>query len=412
METISLENLIDRPKHLNELISYKDKKVIKVITGIRRCGKSTLLFELYAGWLKKNGVSEDQIIAVDLELKSNNHLLDEQKLYSYIKDRLVKGKQNYCLIDEVQNCQGFQKAVDSLHKENVDVYITGSNAFILSGELATLLSGRYIEIKMMPLSFKEYVDAAIKQGEQVTLELKYREYTQFGGLPYIREFNGNEKQIGDYLDAIYNTIFKKDIIDRHSIANPTMLEDVIKFVFDNIGNLLYPKKISDTMISKNRKISQPTIENYLAYLTEAFLIYKIGRYDIKGKEYLDARAKYYVADIGLRNYILNYSDIDRGAVLENVICLELLRRGYNLAVGKVDMSEVDFIAKKGGEVVYIQVSETVKAPETLERELAPFKKIKDFNKRVLLSLDYDTNKSYNGIRHINALEFLMEKEYL
>ena len=407
------EKLIERKKYLDTLISYKDKRVIKVITGIRRCGKSTLLFNIYADWLRANGISKKQIILVDLELKSNSHLLTEQALFDHINSRLVKGKKNYVIIDEVQNCKDFQKAIDSLHiQKGVDVYITGSNAHILSGELATLLSGRYIEIEMLPLSFKEFVQATTKKGEDYSLERKYREYAQVGGFPYLLEFKDSEKQTSDYLDSIYNTVFKKDIIDRHKITNTAMLQDVIKFVFDNIGQPLSSKKISDTMTSNGRKISQPTIENYLSYMTEAYLIYKADRFDIKGREYLKFLSKYYVADAGLRNYLLNYREIDRGRVLENIIYLELLRRDYKVSVGKVNEKEVDFVAVKNGEMLYIQVAETLYGEgghkKTLERELAPFKAIRDFHQRLLLTMDYDINNSYEGIKHINALDFLMD----
>ena len=407
-EQITPENLIERKIYLDEVISYKDKRLIKVITGVRRCGKSTLLFTLYANWLKDSGVSQEQIICVDLELKSNAHLLEENALYNHIKERLVKTKKNYVMIDEVQNCKNFQRAVDSLYAEGADVYITGSNSFILSGELATLIRGRYIEIEMLPLSFREYVSAVRKQVKDTGLERLYKEYAQYGGFPYITEFGGNEKQMGDYLDAIYNTIFKKDILDRYGVANPTMLEDVIKFVMDNIGNPLSSKRISDTMTSNGRKVSSPTIENYLSYLTEAYLVYKADRYDIKGKEYLKFLSKHYVVDIGLRNYLLNYREIDRGSVLENIIYLELLRRGYKVHVGKVDANEVDFVTTKNGETVYIQVAESVINKDTLERELRPLKAIKDFNTRILITLDHDLNKSYDGIKHINAIDFLME----
>lgn len=407
-EQIAPEYLIARTQYLNDVISYKDKRVIKIITGVRRSGKSVLLCNLYKSWLLESGVLPEQIILVDLELKSNEHLQDEDALYSHIKSKLVDGKRNYVLIDEVQNCKSFQKVVNSIFAEGVDVYITGSNAFVLSGELATLIRGRFVEIEILPLSFKEYVDAVQKRGVLISLERLYREYAQYGGFPYSLEFRGNEKQIGDYLDAIYNTVFKKDILDRHPSINSTMLEDVIKFVMDNIGGLLSAKKISDTLTSNGRKISQPTIENYLSYLTEAYLAYKADRYDIKGKKYLKFLSKYYVVDIGLRNYLLNYTEIDRGAVLENIIYLELRRRGYKIYVGKVDATEVDFVVTKNGETIYVQVAESVMQKETLLRELKPLQIIKDFNTRWLITLDYDINKSYDGIKHINAIDFLME----
>jgi predicted AAA+ superfamily ATPase len=309
----------------------------------------------------------------------------------------------------VQNCEHFEKAVNSLFAEGFDVYVTGSNSFVLSGELATIIRGRQVEIQILPLSFKEFVGAVHKRGgENTAPERLYREYAQNGGFPYVLEFRGNEKQTGEFLDGIYNTIFKRDILDRHRVANSMMLEDVIKFVMDNIGQQLSAKKISNTMTSNQRSISQPTAENYLSYLTEAYLVYKADRYDIKGKEYLQFLPKYYVVDVGLRNYLLNYREIDRGSVLENIVYLELLRRGYKVSVGKVDNIEIDFVAVKNGETTYIQVSESVMQPETLERELRPLKTVKDFNTRWLITLDYDLNKSYDGIKHINAIDWLME----
>jgi predicted AAA+ superfamily ATPase len=408
---IDPEKLISRDKYLEALIPYKDKQIIKVVTGIRRCGKSTLLFNIFTDWLKKNGVKENQIILVDLELKENAHLCLEDALYSHISEKLLKDEKNYVIIDEVQNCTNFQRVVDSLYvKKGVDVYVTGSNSSILSGELATLIGGRSIEIKMHPLSFFEYVGARKKiDKENLSIERLYQQYALHGGFPFVLEFLGRDKQIGEYLEALYSTIFKKDIIDRHQIKDISMFEDVLRFVFDNIGNLLSPEKIKNTMVTDGRKISQPTVENYLGFMEEAFLCHKVNRYNIKGREYLKFSPKYYVADVGLRNYMLRYKGIDRGRVLENIIFLELLKRGYNVDVGKVGEVEIDFVAVRNGETKYIQVSESVVDKTTLERELLPLKSVKDFHERILLTLDYDINKSYDGIKHINALDFLMEE---
>lgn len=406
---IDPEKLIARNKYLEALIPYKDKQIIKIVTGIRRCGKSTLLFEIFTDWVKKNGATEEQIILVDLEKKENSHLCFEDALYSHINARLQKNKKNYVIIDEVQKCINFQNVINSLHTEKgVDIYVTGSNSSILSGELATLIRGRSVEIKMHTLSFSEYVSAR-KDKANLSPERLYQQYALHGGFPFVLEFIGYDKQISEYLESIYNTIFKNDIVDRHTIKDVSMFEDVMKFVFDNIGKQLSIKKISDTMTSGGRKISQPTVESYLGYMEEAFLFYKADRYDVKGKEYLKFNSKYYVADVGLRNYILNYRGIDRGNVLENIIYLELLRRGYKVNAGKVDEVEIDFVATKDGETVYIQVAESVKEEKTLERELRPLKAVKDFHTRLLLTLDYDINKSYDGIKHINALDFLLEE---
>jgi predicted AAA+ superfamily ATPase len=344
---------------------------------------------------------------VDLESIDNKDLYSYESLYKHVTSRLCRGKKNYVIIDEVQNCRDFQKAIDSLYiKNDVDLYITGSNAHILSGELATLLSGRYITIELLPFSFKEYI-AAVKNED--SLEKKFRDYIRYGAFPYVPTFNGNEKQINNYLEGLYNTVFKKDIIERYKISDAAMLEDIIKFLFDNIGNPVSSNKISNTLTSNHRKISQPTVENYLSFLANSYLLYKVGRYDIKGKEYLKSLSKYYIADIGLRNYLLGYKGLDRGRVLENIIYLELRRRGYKIYTGKVGSSEVDFIATLHGQTQYYQIAQTVSAGETLERELAPLRGIKDFNQRFLITLDYDANKSYDGIKHLNALEFLTEK---
>ncbi|MDR3048719.1 MAG: ATP-binding protein [Elusimicrobiota bacterium] len=395
-----------RQEYLNALISFKDKDLIKAITGIRRCGKSTLLFEIYKDWLISNGVGKDRIISVDLESIDNKDLYNYESLYKYISSKMIKGKMNYIFIDEVQNCQDFQKAVDSLYiKNNTDIYITGSNAAMFSGELATLLSGRYITVEMLPFSFKEYIEVC---GNGNDLEKKYRDYVRYGSFPYIMEFDNNEKQINTYLEGAYNTVLKKDIIARRKITDISMLEDTIKFIFDNIGNIVSPKKISDTLTSHNRKISHPTIENYLSYLTDSYMAYKVGRYDIKGKEYLKSLSKYYCVDMGLRNYLLGYRDIDMGHILENIVYLELLRKGYKVFVGKIDSAEIDFIAQNQNDTIYIQVAETIKGgKDILNRELAPLKAVKDFNQRLLITTDYDANVSYYGIKHFNAYEWLL-----
>ncbi|MDR3293748.1 MAG: ATP-binding protein [Clostridiales bacterium] len=397
---------ISRKEYLEQLISYKDEQLIKVVTGMRRCGKSTLLFDIYFDWLIKSGVSDEQIIRVDLESLEFSALYEPEALYKYVTDRLIQGKKNYVLIDEVQNCKEFQRAVDSLYiKKDVDVYITGSNAYLFSGELATLLSGRYVTIEMLPLSFKEYLEGT--SGTDAPLEKKYRDYVLFGGLPKVAAYKGDMRKINSYLDGIYNTIFKKDIVDRNKIVNVPLFEDVMKFVMSNIGSPISTKSISDFLTSNRKKVYAPMIEDFLQCLIDSYMIYKAQRFDIKGKELLKSLAKYYVTDLGLRNYLLGYQDIDRGHVLENVIYTELLRRGYRVFTGKTANGEIDFVAVKQDETTYVQVAETVKAQETLERELAPLRAIRDFNPRMLITLDYDLNSSYDGIKHVNALEFLM-----
>lgn len=400
-------NLINRNNYLDQLIKWKDHQVIKVITGIRRSGKSTLLCRLFNDYLISQGISTDQIIVVNLESIENEHLYHYKKLYEHILKLLVPNKKNYVIIDEVQNALEFQKAVDSLYiKDNVDLYITGSNAYMLSGELATLLSGRYITIEMLPLSFNEFIDSNKKN---VSIEEMYRDYLRWGGFPYISQLSNDDKLINQYLEGIYNTILKKDIIARNKVSDIFVLEDVIKYVFDNIGNIVSSKKISDTLTSNGRKVSRPTVDAYLNYLINGYAINKVNRYDIKGKGYLKSLEKYYVTDLGLRNHLLGIKNIDRGHILENVVYLELKRRGFEIYIGKYDDKEIDFVVKDSNGVYYLQVSETIKSKETLERELAPLRAIKDFHRRVIITLDYDVNKSYDGIMIINAIEWLTFK---
>ncbi|MDR0311894.1 MAG: ATP-binding protein [Acidobacteriota bacterium] len=401
---------IARKEYLDWIISFKDDQIIKVITGIRRSGKSTLLFDIYADYLLENGAAGEQIIKVDLEPMEARPLYDPDVLYRHITGRLQSGRMNYVFIDEAQNCEGYERVVDSFYvKKNVDVYITGSNAYMYSGELATLLSGRYVEIEMLPLSFKEMVKAVKKPGE--TLPQKYLEYVKFGGFPKIADYNGDSRKINAYLDGIYNTIFKKDIIQRNKITNVPMFEAVMRFVLANIGSQISAKSISDYLNSSKRKTYPQAVDDFLKCLVESYVVYKAERYDVKSREILKSLGKYYVTDIGLRNYLLGFREMDTGHVLENIIYLELLRRGYKVFVGKVDDREVDFVAQKQDDILYVQVAETLNGEggraETLKRELAPFRAIKDYNQRLLLTMDYDPNTSYDGIRHLNALDFLM-----
>ena len=393
--------------YLEQLVKWKDHKVIKVITGIRRSGKSTLLNNIFKSYLLEQGVSESQIISINLESIENEHLYDYKKLYDHITERLKPDQMNYIIIDEVQNATNFQKAIDSLYiKEHVDIYITGSNAYMLSGELSTLLSGRYVTIEVLPLSFAEYLSSV---DDKYNLEMTYRDYLKWGGFPYITQLNKNESSIRQYLEGIYNTILKKDIIIRNRISDIFILEDVIRYVFDNIGNILSPKKISDTLTSSGRKISRPTIDTYLSYLINGYVVYKVQRYDIKGKEYLKSLEKYYVTDIGLRHYLLGFRNIDQGHILENIVYLELRRRGYEVYIGKYDNKEIDFVVKDSRRIIYIQVVESMKSIEVREREFSPLKTIKDFNPRVVLTMDYDLNASYDGIQVLNVLEWLTKK---
>ena len=387
--------LIQRDDYLNFLLDWKDKQIIKVISGIRRCGKSTL-FELYRERLLAEGVLPEQMISVNFEDAENEELCDHRQLHEHIKSLMLPDKMNYIFLDEIQHVPDFQKAVDSLFiKKNADVYITGSNAYFMSGELATLLSGRYVELKMLPLSFKEYVSAF---DDNRTLEDLYRNYVYNSSFPYTIELT-NRRNIHAYLDGIFNTIVLNDIVQRKRVQDPLMLKSVIKFMFDNIGNPCTAKKIADTMTSKGRKISNHTVENYLEGLTDSLLMYRVGRYDIKGKDYLQLLDKYYIADVGLRYYLLGRSNADQGHILENIVYLELLRRGYQVFVGKNGSAEVDFVVQDiDGNTEYYQAAWTVREESTLKRELSALESIQDHNPKYILTMDNDPPVSYDGIR--------------
>ncbi|NLL95576.1 MAG: ATP-binding protein [Clostridiaceae bacterium] len=403
-----MSELIARPDYLEQLIRFRDKKLIKVITGIRRCGKSTLL-DLYEDYLKSQGVEDRQVIRLNLEFPEYHELQTYMQLYDYIKKQLQEDCMNYVFIDEVQTIPEFQKAVDGLYvRKNCDVYITGSNAHILSGELATLLSGRYVEIKMLPLSFREYITAL---GEKSDLAIKYRNYIENSSFPYALELS-NKKDIRAYLGSIFDSVILKDIVTRRKIADVTGLQNVTRYIFDNIGNITSATKIANTMISAGRKISVHTVDSYLEALTESFILYKVGRYDVKGKQQLVIGNKYYAADIGLRYYLLGRKKADMGHILENVVFLELLRRGYEVYVGKVGSAEVDFISIGENGEEYYQVAYTVEGESSsgksiLERELAPLEAIRDHNPKYLLTMDFTPNTSHNGIKQINALDWLL-----
>lgn len=397
---------IERKEYLDKLIALKDKNIIKVITGVRRCGKSTLM-EIFQDYLKTEGVEENRIIAINLEDFDFFELRKPENLHSYIKERLNKDKMTYVFIDEIQHCADFPDVVDSLYiKKNVDLYLTGSNAYMLSSEIATLISGRYIEVPMLPLSFKEYVSST---GSETDLSKKYLSYVESSSFPYATELAKQPKELKDYLEGIYNTIVIKDISSRKKIQDTMMLESVARFVFDNIGNPLSTKKIADTMTSDGRKTDVKTVEKYLSGLLESFILYRAKRYNIKGKQYLKTLEKYYVVDIGLRYMLLGASSTDVGHILENIIYLELRRRGYDVYVGKLDELEVDFVAKESKRTVYFQIAATVRDEATLKRELAPLQKIQDHYPKFILTLDEDPEADYDGIRRVNALDWLMGK---
>lgn len=399
--------MVLREEYFDNILAFKDKQIIKVLTGLRRCGKSFLMEQIISKYLE-DGIDENQIIYYRLDDLENENLLDYKVLYETIKTELNPEKMNYIFLDEIQFCHDFQKAVDSLYnKKNTDIYLTGSNSDLLSSEIATLLSGRYITIDMQPFSFSEYLKGREENNlPTADLEQCYFDYVRYGSLPFTVQLKNNERNINQYLNGVYNTILLKDISARHQINDISNLEAVIRFIFANTANICTSKKISDTLTSGGKKVSQPTVENYMHYLEECFMVYKVGRYDIKGKEYLKTLCKYYIADTGLRNMILGYRNIDTGHILETLVFLELKRRKYEIYTGKLGDLEIDFIAKTPRSITYVQVAESVKDSSTLERELKPFGKLKDSYPCVLISMDKTLNEDFDGVRHINALEFL------
>lgn len=397
---------IQRPEYLNFLIRSRDKQIIKVLSGVRRCGKSTLL-EIYRDYLLDKGVNANQIISINFEDIEYGYLTDYMQLYNYVKALLLPERMNYVFLDEVQHVGQFEKVVDSLFiRKNVDLYITGSNAYLMSGELATLLTGRYVELKMLPLSFKEYCDGNKKD---ISLSQKYLSYVQSGSFPYILHYENNKKEVQEYLSGIYNSILLKDVVARFKISDVMMLESVTRFIFDSIGSQLSTTKIANTMTSSGRKIDQKTVEKYVRALTESLLLYQAGRYNIKGKQHLKTLEKYYVVDIGLRYMLLGSRSSDVGHILENVVYLELLRRGYSVYVGQVGDLEVDFVAVSETVTTYYQVAATVRDRSTLDRELAPLQKINDHYPKLVLTLDEDPTADYEGIKIINVLDWLLDK---
>ncbi len=398
--------MIIRETYLNKLNKYRDKKLIKVITGIRRSGKSTLMC-LFQQQIMKSGVEANQIISINFEDYDYYDLLEAKTLYAYLKEKMAdSSKKFYVFLDEIQQVESFERIMDSLYiKENVDLYVTGSNAKLLSGELSTLLSGRYVEIMVLPLSFKEYVSAF---DQPINHKALYNKYIQFGSLPYVLDLDDDEDVIKGYLRGVFSTVVLKDIVARKKIADVMMLESVIRFLFDAVGSIISIKKISDSLTSAGRKISSHTVESYISGLVESYVLYPVKRYDIKGKQHLKTLEKYYIADLGLRYLQLGNRGVDLGHLLENVVYFELLRRGYDVYIGKVDAYEIDFIAVSQTETLYYQVALTVKDKETLERELRPLRAVSDHFPKCILTLDDEMEVNYDGIRIINAIDFLLD----
>lgn len=405
--------MVKRDEYLQSLKQWKDEQVIKVVTGIRRCGKSTLLTQ-YQEWLKTEGITDDQIISVNFEELEYEELLDYKKLYYYLKERLAENKTTYIFLDEIQNVINFEKVVDSLYvKPNIDIYITGSNSYLLSGDLATLLTGRYVEIKMLPLSFKEFLALT-----GMDTERGLTEYLQNGGLPYIAVMDRTTEKTDIYLEGIYNTVIIKDIEERQSrkekdptkrkITDISLLKTIAKFLASTIGSPVSVRSITNYLISNGRKVSPNTVSDYVEALTESFVFYPVERFDVVGKQLLKANKKYYIVDMGIRNHILPRRNYDIGFSLENIVYLELLRRGYRVTVGKAGNTEVDFVAEKQGTYTYFQVTADMTAKETFDREMKPFENIRDNYEKIILAADRLSIGNYNGIKVENLIDWLLE----
>ena len=401
--------MIERKEYLKQLLSWKDQNIIKVLTGIRRCGKSTIL-KLYQEYLLNNGIDPLQIISINFEELEYEDLQDYKKLYQYIKDRLVENKMMYIFLDEIQNVPSYEKVVDSLHvKENIDIYITGSNSYIFSGQLATYLSGRYIEIPVLPLSFKEVYNP------QTNKEEAFQKYIKTGGFPYINQIQLLNEQIDMYLEGIYNTVIVKDIeerINRKNSKNVTdiaLLKAISKYLSSVVGSPVSIRSITNYFKSNERKTSPNTISNYIEALCESYLYYLVEVMDISGKEVLKSNKKYYIVDPGIRNYILPKQFYDLGFTIENIVYLELLRRRYNVNIGRSGRTEVDFIAKKNDVYTYIQVTASLVDENTFNREIRPLQQIEDNYEKIILTLDRYTLGNYEGIKVINIIDWLLEE---
>lgn len=403
-----MERRIDRPEYLDWLNGWKEKQIIKVVSGVRRCGKSTL-FDIFKDHLKENGVDSSQIISINFESIEYEPLSDYHALYEYISERLTPDKTNYIFLDEIQHVPQFEKAVDSLFlKENCDVYITGSNAYFMSGELATVLTGRYVELKMLPLSFKEFC-TSVDNSEMLNNAQKFNKYLSQSSFPYLSKYRNTERETNDYLRDIYNSVLLKDIVARLKISDVTTLENVTKFLFHNIGNSVSVAKIVNTLKSQGKGADQKTIGKYLHGLTDSLLLYEAPRYNLKGKMFLSTNSKYYAVDLTLRNMLVRGKDTDIGHILENIVYLELKRRGYEVYVGQFDNIEVDFVALKGEETAYYQVSASTLDETVLQCELAPLRKVRDNYPKYLLTLDEAFGTAdYDGIKKLNAVEWLLD----
>ncbi|MCD7855363.1 MAG: ATP-binding protein [Clostridiales bacterium] len=408
-----MAELINRPEYLKQLIQNRDIDLIKIVTGIRRCGKSSLL-DLFHGYLTENGVPDSNIIHMNLESLKYRDLNNYLEFYDYVSERIAKDGKTYLIFDEPQTIEHWEKAIESFRLDyDVDIYITGSNAYLLSSEFSTLLSGRYVEIPMLPLSFKEFLTFYSFE-TAVTLEEKFQKYLQFGGMPILREYRFNEARSNQALEGIYSTVVLKDILQRNKGAEQNTLQKIVMFLCSNIGSITSPNSIGNFLSSegniqtgKGKNIAGKTVERYISMLHSAFVFYPVSRYDIKGKQLLKTLEKNYIIDLGFRNMLLGYRDADRGHILENIVFLELIRRDYRVYIGKVGETEVDFVAEKPNDKIYIQVTESMQSEETRQRELRPLNMIRDNYEKIILSMDRNYITSYNGIKSLNLIDWLL-----
>ena len=413
-----MTNRINRPEYMKRLMEYKDKDVVKIVTGIRRCGKSTLL-DLFEDHLLVSGVAKEHIIHMNMESLRYREITDHISFYEYVCGKIVPEKKNYLIFDELQAVKHWEKAVESFRIDyDVDIYITGSNAYMLSSEFSTLLSGRYVEIRMLPLSFKEFL-SFYEFAPNVHMEHKFQKYLQFGGMPILRQFQFNEARSFEALEGIYNTVILRDVLERNKTADQALLHKLVLFLCSNIGGMTSPNNIGNILtdegeIQKVKKkagkgVAGRTVDKYIQMLKHAFVFYSVGRYDIKGKQLLKTLEKNYIIDLGFRNMLLGFRDADRGHILENIVYLELLRRDYRVYIGKAGDTEVDFVAEKPSQKLYIQVSETILPESVRERELRPLLSIRDNYEKLILSMDKSYITSYEGIKMLNIIDFLLSE---
>ena len=408
-----MTDLINRPQYLNQLIQNKDIDLVKIVTGIRRCGKSSLL-DLFHKYLTENGVPDPHIIHMNMESLRYRDLTNYLPFYDYISKRISPDEKTYLIFDELQAVEHWEKAIESFRLDfDVDIYITGSNAYLLSTEFSTLLSGRYVEIRMLPLSFREFLDF-YEFAPDVSMEEKFQKYLQFGGMPVLREYKFNETRSNQALEGIYSTVVLRDILQRNNGTDQVMLQKIMLFLCSNIGSITSPNSIGNVLANegdiptvKAKNIAGKTVERYISMLRNAFVFFSVGRYDVKGKQLLKTLGKNYIIDLGFRNMLLGYRDADRGHILENIVFLELLRRDYRAYIGKIGETEVDFVAEKPNDKVYIQVTESMQSPETRERELRPLRMISDNYEKIVLSMDQSFINSYDGIKSLNLIDWLL-----